>query len=43
MACRFLVSYLKGDALIWWRSYANDNLEVFDELTLDVLIEALRE
>jgi nuclear transport factor 2 (NTF2) superfamily protein len=43
MACRFLVSYLKGDALTWWRSYANDNLEVFDELTLDVLIEALRE
>jgi len=36
MACRFLVSYLKGDALTWWRSYANDNLEVFDELTLDV-------
>ena len=43
MAYRFLVSYLKRDALTWWRSYANDNLEVFDELTLDVLIEALRE
>ena len=21
-ACRFFVSYLRGDALTWWRSYA---------------------
>ena len=38
-----MVSHLKGDALTWWRSYSNDNVEVFDELTLDVLIDVLRE
>ena len=43
MACRFMVSHLKGDALTWWRSYSNDNVEVFDDLTLDVLTDALRE
>jgi hypothetical protein len=24
-AVRFAVSYLKGDALTWWRSYAGDS------------------
>ena len=43
MACQFLVSYLKGDALTWWRSYSNNDLKVIDELTLDVLIDALRD
>ena len=28
-ACRFLVSYLKGDALTWWRSYSAGRRDVF--------------
>lgn len=29
-ACRFLTSYLRDDALTWWRSYSDDNLAIFD-------------
>lgn len=41
-ACRFLVSYLKGDALTWWRSYSKDSLDIFNYLELDVLMDELR-
>ncbi len=41
-ACRFVVSYLRDDELTWWRSYAKDDLRVFDNLTLDVLLDALK-
>ena len=27
-ACRFVVSYLRDDALTWWRSYSQDSLSV---------------
>ena len=40
-ACRVLVSYLRKDALTWWRSYSKDDLRIFDTITLDVLIDAL--
>ena len=40
-ACRFFVSYLRDDALTWWRMFSNDSMEVFDDLTLDVLISEL--
>ncbi len=36
-ACRFLVSYLKGDALTWWRSYSSGKRDVFAQITLDEL------
>jgi hypothetical protein len=42
-ACRLVVTYLRGDALTWWRSFANDDVKVFDHLTLDVLFTELRE
>jgi hypothetical protein len=42
-ACRVLVSYLRGDALTWWRSYSNDGVQIFDDLDLDVLISELRQ
>ncbi len=29
-ACRFLVSFLRDDALTWWRSFSRDSLQVFD-------------
>ena len=41
-ACRFVVSYLKGDALTWWRSYSSDSVNVFDQLDLDTLLDDLR-
>ncbi len=41
-ACRFLTSYLRDDALTWWRSYSNDDLTIFDHITLDVLVDELR-
>ena len=41
-ACRFVVSYLKGDALTWWRSYSSDSVNVFDHLDLDTLLDDLR-
>jgi hypothetical protein len=28
-ACRFVVSYLREDALTWWRSYSGDSLAIF--------------
>lgn len=40
-ACRFLVSYLRDDALTWWRSFSNDSLKVFEDLELDTLIDEL--
>jgi hypothetical protein len=41
-ACRFFVSYLKGDAATWWRMYAmNKGSRVFDNLDLDTLVEEL--
>ena len=40
-ACRFLVSYLRDDALTWWRSYSKDSLQIFDDLELEVLLDAL--
>lgn len=42
-ACRFLVSYLRDDALTWWRAYSKDSLDVFDDLTLDVLLQDLQD
>ncbi len=42
-ACRLLVSYLRDDALTWWRSYSNDSVNIFDDLGLDELIDALKE
>ena len=42
-ACRFLVSYLKGDALTWWRSFSSGKSRVFDQLTLDELVDELEE
>ncbi len=41
-ACRFVVSYLKGDALTWWRSYSGNSTRVFNSLELDVLLDALK-
>ncbi len=40
-ACRFLVSYLKDDALTWWRSFCKDSIDVFDRLDLPTLIDGL--
>ncbi len=40
-ACRFFVSFLRGDALTWWRSFSKDSLRAFDDLTLDVLVDAI--
>lgn len=43
-ACRFLVTYLKGDAMTWWRTYALTNRgsgSVFDNLDLDTLVSEL--
>lgn len=42
-AVRFAVSYLKGDALTWWRSFSKDSVSVFDHLTLDDLLDAIKE
>jgi hypothetical protein len=42
-ACRLVVTYLRGDALTWWRSYSNDGVKVFEDLTLDVLFTELGE
>jgi hypothetical protein len=41
-ACRFIVSFLKGDALTWWRSYSRDSLSIFSQLTVDVLLDELK-
>ncbi len=41
-ACRFMVSFLKDDALTWWRSFSRDDLRIFDQITVDVLFEGLR-
>ena len=37
------MSYLKGDALTWWRSRSNDSVSIFDEVdfTLDVLMDEI--
>ena len=45
-ACRFVVSYLKGAALTWWRMYAVEHIptgstSVFDNLDLDTLFDEL--
>lgn len=45
-ACRFVVSYLKGAALTWWRMYAIEHVQtgttsVFDTLDLDTLFDEL--
>lgn len=46
-ACRLLVSYLKGDAMTWWRTYAlsrsSGTSSVFDNLDLDTLIHELEQ
>lgn len=42
-ACRLLVSYLRDDALTWWRSFSDDSTDVFENLTLDDLVDALVE
>lgn len=41
-ACRYLTSFLRGEALTWWRSYSGDDLAVYDHLTLDVLVDEIR-
>lgn len=41
-ACRFFVSYLKGDAATWWRTYALSKPgHVFDNLDLDTLVDEM--
>jgi hypothetical protein len=44
-ACRFFVTYLKGDAKTWWRTYAlsksRSGSNVFDNLDVDTLVEEL--
>jgi hypothetical protein len=35
------VTYLRGDALTWWRSFADDDVKVFQHLTLDALFTEL--
>lgn len=40
-ACRFVVSFLRDDALTWWRSYSGDSLRVFDSIELDTLLDEL--
>ncbi len=41
-ACRFLVSFLKDDALTWWRSFSRDDLRIFDQVIIDEIFEGLR-
>lgn len=41
-ACRFVVSHLKGDALTWWRAQCQDSTSIFEQLTLDVLLNELK-
>jgi hypothetical protein len=41
-ACRFLVSYLRDDALTWWRSYSRDSLAVFERIDLESLLDELQ-
>ena len=41
-ACRFVTSHFKGDALTWWRSYSDDYVNVYSQLTLDVLLTDLK-
>lgn len=41
-ACRLVVTYLRGDALTWWRSFSNDSVSIFDHLSLDELFEELQ-
>jgi intergrase/recombinase len=40
-ACRYAVSFLRGDALTWWRAFARDGQSVFQHLTLDVLMSEM--
>ena len=40
-ACRFVVSFLRDDALMWWRSYARDSLQIFNSLDLETLLDEL--
>ena len=35
------MSFLRDDALTWWRSFAKDSTSVFDHLTLDVLFDEM--
>ena len=35
------MSFLRGDALTWWRSHSNDSVAVFEDLTLDVLMDEI--
>lgn len=42
-ACRFLVSYLRDDALTWWRSYNGDSLSIFDTLDLETLMDDMED
>ena len=42
-ACRFIVSHFKGAALTWWRSYAQEDLSIFDQITTDVLFTDLKQ
>lgn len=41
VACRYAVSFFRGDALTWWRAFAKDGTRVFDTLTLDDLMVAM--
>lgn len=40
-ACRYFVSFLRGDALTWWRSHSRDSMAIFDTLEFDDLCEAV--
>jgi hypothetical protein len=41
-ACRFLVSYLRDDALTWWQSYSWDSLAFFERVDLETLLDELQ-
>ena len=45
-ACRFLASFLKGDALAWWRIYCEERggvENVFSSIDLDTMFDCLTE
>ena len=43
-ACKYVVSFLKGDALTWWRQYCLTHgglSKVYDDLTVDDIFDEL--
>jgi hypothetical protein len=37
-AFRYAVSFLRGDALTWWRAFARDGTDVFNHISLSDLM-----